>query len=328
MEFVLVVDSPKEIKELYSNYTEGYNEKELEVLIKTLKQFGGVTVYTDLKKFSEDASVLKDKIIFPMFWGKSSRTIKGHAASICEIHSLNYMGSDSYVSVIANDKFMVKRIINEFGLKTAPSVLIYDMQDENSILKKIDLLNFPVVIKPNFGGGSTGITKFNLVDTLEEARQIIKKMFQKGFSPLIVEEYIEGYEISLLFIGNSQKINFLGQTMLNVNDKEYFKHFIWSVEDKKIDFSKSTYKCANVLPKEIINKSIDLFKYFEKAEYLRIDGRFNGKDFYVLEIAPDCYLGPNSDFHTVFKKNGKTYSDFIRFLITNHLESNNNGTPQ
>lgn len=328
MDIVLVADPPKKVVDKNSNYTEGNNEIEFNEIVKTLKTFGTLQQYTDLETFSTDAHLLKDKLIFPMFWGKSSNIIKGHAPAICEINSLDYLGPNSYASIMCNDKYMIKRIIHTFDLKTAPSVLIYESMDSQMILEKLELLNFPVIVKPNYGGGSTGITKTNLVDTVKDALEKINELFQLGFSPLIVEEYIEGYEISILLIGNMNEVKFSEQMMLFNNNKNYFSHSIWSVEDKKVTITNSYYETTDLLLKTIIEKAKKLFQYFDKVEYLRVDGRLNKNGFFVLELSPDCYLGPNSDFHIAFTKKGKSYRDFISFLISNHLESNKSGIPQ
>jgi len=58
---------------------------------------------------------------------------------------------------------------------------------------------FPVVIKPNFEGGSIGIFNKNLVDCYEDAICIGKELLL-SYCPLLAEEYVEGEEISYCIV--------------------------------------------------------------------------------------------------------------------------------
>ena len=48
-----------------------------------------------------------------------------------------------------------------------------------------------------------------------------------------VEEYIEGYEISFIIIGNKNKIKYSGESKLLLDKKDYFTNEVFGLESKK-----------------------------------------------------------------------------------------------
>lgn len=330
MKTILVVDPPKNLKnaDITNHNLEGYNPKELEGIINSISAFSEIEVYSDLKKFTKNIKKFKDCIVFPMFWGKCSHITKGNVPSICEANEIDYIGPDSYTCLLCNDKYMSKKYMQEFDLKTSRSILIFPKEKDDTILRMLSLLKYPLVIKPNFGGGSTGISNKNFVKNSEEALYMIHQLFENKFGPLIIEEFVEGYEVSLLLVGNNNSINVQEETQVIVGEKSYFKDSLWALEDKKVDFLNSHYVSVKMIPEKDVMNSIKLFQSFKKVEYMRIDGRINDNGFYVLELTPDCYMGPNCDFSIALEKHGYSYNDFMKLIFDNHFSSNNKGIPQ
>lgn len=329
MKTILVVDKPKIIKkvDISNHHLEGYNFLELEKIKEAIELFSEVEIYTNLNEFSKNINKFKDCIVFPMYWGESSRVIKGHVPSICEANNIDYIGPDSYTCILCNDKYISKKYASEFGFKTPKDFLIYKEDNIQNIKFKLQLLKFPLVVKPNFGGGSTGISNKNLVNNEQEAIAIINELFKNQFSPLIIEEYIEGYEVSILLIGGKKTIIMNNETKLVVHDREYFVKSLWAMEDKKIDFLKSHYVKSHIINNQDKDRAIKLFKSFDKVEYMRIDTRINNNGLFVIELTPDCYMGPNCDFVVSLEDKGISYNDFIKMIFDNHFY-NNKGTPQ
>lgn len=329
MKTILVVDEPKIIKnaDISNHHLEGYSFLELKKIKEAIESFSDIEIYTNLNEFSKNISRFDNCTIFPMYWGKSSRVIKGHVPSICEANNIDYIGPDSYTCILCNDKYISKKYVNQFGFKTSRDFLIYQEDSIQNIKFKLQLLNYPLVIKPNFGGGSTGISNQNLVNNEQEALNIISILLKNHFNPLIIEEYIEGYEVSILLMGGKEKMVINNETKLIVDDKDYFAKSLWAMEDKKINFLSSHYVRSNLITDQDRDKAINLFKSFDKVEYMRIDARINNNGLFVIELSPDCYMGPNCDFSISLIDKGISYNDFIKMVFDNHF-SNNKGTPQ
>ncbi len=62
---------------------------------------------------------------------------------------------------------------------------------------------FPIIVKPNFGDSSFGITQRSVANTLEELLNAISEIREKfGYEkPILVEEFLTGKDLSLGLIG-------------------------------------------------------------------------------------------------------------------------------
>lgn len=59
-------------------------------------------------------------------------------------------------------------------------------------------LSFPLFVKPAKSGDSLGIDEHSLVYTIEQLEQKAKSLTQDGYDPILVEEFIEGGEYTVL----------------------------------------------------------------------------------------------------------------------------------
>lgn len=273
--------------------------------------------YTSISEFEKNIILHQNDIILPFFYGINGYNQKTILPSLCELHKLNYVGADAYTHTICNDKNLSKLYAKQFGINSANSILIQNISQLKN--KSIEYLNLPLIIKPNLGGGSVGITNKNLIYNYSDAKNIIKNILKMHKVPVLVEEYIPGYEIELILLGNNGIINFCEEVQLIIEGKEDFNKEIWGLETKKIDDSKVDFKMSNYLSKNDKNNLIKLFLSFNKIEFARIDGRiYNGK-FYLIEISPDCYLGDDCAFYFAFAQNHISHKEMFNMIIKNHL---------
>ena len=70
-------------------------------------------------------------------------------------------------------------------------------------------LGFPLFVKPVEGRGSSGITENSIVGNESELARECSKILENLRQPALIEEYIEGREISTGLIGNGSGIRIL-----------------------------------------------------------------------------------------------------------------------
>jgi D-alanine-D-alanine ligase and related ATP-grasp enzymes len=276
-------------------------------------------IFTDTHLFLQNVENYKNDIIFPMKYGYNAPDSKSIIPGICEGANLKYVGADDYAHMICNDKYTAKLFSKEFGIKTAPSILFRKPMDLLSVKNQLSLLNPPFVIKPNFGGGSTGISEHNVCLNYEEAAQLIIKLYSFHNMPILAEEYIPGEEVEMILVGSKKEVIFSEEVQLIMDNKEYFDTEIWGYETKKIDDSSIDFKMSSFIPESDIQKIHSLFMSFEKIEFMRVDGRMYKGQFHLIELSPDCYLGDDCAFYYAFAHKGYTLSQMFEFLILNSL---------
>lgn len=123
-----------------------------------------------------------------------------HVPSLLDIFNIHYSGGSPQCLAYCYDKSLVRGIAKEMDIPV-PEAFIIDPEDVTYIELQIA---FPVIVKPNFGDSSFGITQksvCNKVEELENAILFVREKF--GYNkPIIAEQYLTGKDISVGIIGN------------------------------------------------------------------------------------------------------------------------------
>ena len=132
--------------------------------------------------------------------GGEDGTIQG----LLEILKIPYTGSGVLASSIAMDKYRTKLIWNAYGIPVAKSSCLTKnayVQNEQDAIKNVinELrLKLPVIVKPNHGGSTLGLT---VVYTQDELKQAIDTAFMQD-DAVLIEEFIVGDEYTVVIDEN------------------------------------------------------------------------------------------------------------------------------
>jgi len=274
-----------------------------------------VTHYTSLAEFMDHIAEHSHSLVLSLWSGEGSRNRRALVPSICEAYGIPYVGADSYIQTICADKHLSKTLCSRYGIDTARDVIVSNTGDF-PILKT---LQYPVVVKPNFEGGSIGILSKNLVDNYNDATKLCMELLPH-FPQLLAEEYVAGEELSVCIAGSAHQIDAFEAIRVVVNGQSYFSHGIYSAEVKKAGAA-SVHReiISNRFPHEIRDKLLNLYKGLGKVELMRIDGRLTDDAFTVIELTPDCNLSLSSGMALTFQRSGYTYEQMLQRLCENAL---------
>ena len=265
---------------------EGNSSDQTIRLKNTLEQIAEVVCYENLTSFIKNIGNHTRDIVFPMFYGVAGYNAKGIVPSICEAYGVNYVGGDAYTQLLCNNKSLSKLYAKQFGICSPNGCIL--RQKANADVLRADLKNLepPLVVKPNLGGGSTGISINSIVNEYQEAIDLACVLLERINVPILIEEYISGYEVELIIVGTQKKITFCEEVQVLMNDNAYFEHELWGFEAKSIDDSIIDFAKSNYILQDERNKLINMFKSFDKIEYARFDGRIHNGHFYgsILNI--------------------------------------------
>ena len=122
-----------------------------------------------------------------------------HIPSLLEILNISYTGSGPQCLAYCYDKSLVRGIAREMGIPV-PEAFFVKPEDITFGLP----FNFPVMVKPNFGDSSFGITQRSVANSFEELVNAISEIREKfGYEkPILVEEFLTGKDLSVGIIGN------------------------------------------------------------------------------------------------------------------------------
>lgn len=225
-----------------------------------------------------------------------------HIPSMLEILGIAYTGANPQCLAHCYDKSLVRGIAREMGIPVAEGFLI--KPDDMSI--EIPDGKFPVIVKPNFGDSSFGITQDCVVSDMEHLLDAISKIRAKfGYDkPLLIEEFLEGKDLTLGIMGSIFQRE---HKILPITEEDYSElpeglPRICGYEAKWLPAS-PYYAGIKTRPAElseelkniIINHSLALFERLECRDYARFDWRLNSEgNPRLLEVNPNpgwCWDG-------------------------------------
>ncbi|MDI6860694.1 MAG: ATP-grasp domain-containing protein [Caldisericia bacterium] len=247
--------------------------------------------------------------------GKEGRQI--HVPAILDILGVPYTGSSAFVHTICLDKFITKLILSFYGISTPKFTLIKEYEI-NSFEKNFNL-SFPVIVKPVREGSAFGLTKDSIVYDIEGIKREANKIHKEFSEPAIVEEFIEGREITCGIIGNGDEIEvlpFLEIDFYSLPDgiERFFSYRV------KNEIEEVKYYCPARLLKDeeesLKEGVVKAYKVLNLRDYTRMDIRIKNGKYYILEVNSLPLLVPGySDILKMAEKAGFTYDDFILKII-------------
>jgi D-alanine-D-alanine ligase len=123
-----------------------------------------------------------------------------HVPALLEMLGINYTGGTPQCLAFCFDKSLVRGVAKEMDIPVPDAFVINP--DEASFHELT--IPFPVIVKPNFGDSSMGITQNSVCSDIRELEAAILEIRDRfGYrQPVLVEQFLTGKDISVGFIGN------------------------------------------------------------------------------------------------------------------------------
>lgn len=287
---------------------EGYTFRYLEDHGKLLSQLLALRKKTDLVFNLCDAGFRNDP------WKEL------HIPALLEVLGIPYTGAGPQCLAHCYDKSLVRGVAKELGIPVPQAFLVHT-GDFTFHLP----FPFPVIVKPNFGDSSFGITHKSVVTSMEAFVEVIANIrTQFGYDkPILVEEFLSGKDLSCGILGNPPE----DYRVLPITEEDYSAlppglPPICGFEAKWLP--QSPYgKVASVpasIPEEtksrIIDWSLVLFERLQCRDYARFDWRLdNNGNPYLLEVNPNpgwCWDGHLAKMASYA---GLSYSDMLEEIL-------------
>lgn len=289
-------------------------------------ELAGISLDNEWYKFNDDLSFLENgnwldgnifridniveylrnfDVVFPITHGNNGED--GKLQGFLDLFNIRYVGSKTTSSVVGFDKSLSKLVFNYLDIPQVPYVVIDDSFSINSV---IDILDFPMIVKPSCGGSSIGIRKVN---NKKELLKAIKNSF-KYDDKVIVEKFIACRELECAVLGNKDFIiSDLGEIKSCNEFYDYDAKYV----------QKSETVIPDDLPDYIIDKvkeyACKIFRGMNICDYSRIDffyDEYNDK-VYINEINTIPGFTKISMFPKLMEHENISYKDLISILINN-----------
>ena len=203
------------------------------------------------------------------------------------------------------------------GIKTPTHLLVQCVDDA---AKAASTLAFPLFVKPAKAGDSLGIDATSLVKNNDELVAKITALLPE-YDELLVEEYIDGREFTVLIAANATPQNtctVLQPVEFVFPEGKPFKTYALKTSELHTE---ANIAVSDQHLKERLSKAAQkIFKAFNGEGYARLDFRTNGSgDLYFLEINFTCSVfysnGYEGSADYILKLDGMGQAGFLRHII-------------
>ncbi|XP_055355477.1 D-alanine--D-alanine ligase A-like [Paramacrobiotus metropolitanus] len=120
-----------------------------------------------------------------------------------EERRIPFTGSDSRFYHDTTSKPHQKAILQKHGVNTAAFVEILPEKMEDNMAEAVNLIGFPMIIKPSVSYASLGISADSVVSTVPQLRERLTARLVH-FPQLFVERYLPGREYTVLVSGDAE----------------------------------------------------------------------------------------------------------------------------
>lgn len=242
-----------------------------------------IIVPEEIKKFDRDYDV-----VFIAMHGKGGED--GEIQRYLEGKGLKYTGSGVEASRIGMNKRKFRSLMEEKGILIA---------------RETDRV--PCVVKPANGGSSVGITVVKKQEDLERAINLAEKYDEQ----IVVEEYIDGVEISVGVLGNKDP---MALPVVEICPKNEF--FDYEAKYKE-------GRCEEIIPARLSQKTtkearelaVRVFRIVGCRGMARVDMIIKNDRIYILEINTIPGLTPQSLLPKEAEAMGISYPKLLEKII-------------
>ena len=243
-----------------------------------------------------------------------------HVPAILDMLDIPYTGSGPQCLAFCFDKSLVRGIAKEMGIPVPEAVFV---KPEDSTFEM--QFDFPVLVKPNFGDSSFGITQRSVCYDPEELTNAISAIREKfGYDkPILVEEFLTGKDLSVGIIGNPPE----SYTALPIIEEDYSAlppglpricgyEAKWLSESPYWNIHSIHAELPEVLEQNLVEWSLKLFERLECRDYARFDWRLDAQgNPKLLEVNPNpgwCWDGHLAKMAAIA---GSSYTDMLEAIL-------------
>lgn len=260
-------------------------------------------------------------VILPVVHGNNVED--GSLAGLLDSIGIPYVGSHVLGGALGQDKVVMKQVMESVNLPIVPYTWFYDseyLDNKENILKEINKIGYPVIVKPATLGSSIGIevakNEKDIESKIEDAMEYDTK--------IVVEKVIENLtEVNASVLGNYeyQKVSPLEEVMGEDEILSFADKYLGNAKSKGTA-SKGMASTSRIVParisekltKEIQDTAKQVFKALNLSGVCRVDFLIDNKEnkFYVNE--PNTCPGSLSFY--LWKEAGMKYSELLDEMVS------------
>jgi len=263
-------------------------------------------------------------IVFNMAEGLSGQNREAHVPAICEFFGIPYSGSDPFTLSLALHKGRTKQMLQFYDIPTARFALVESLA-EARVVKRAELLRYPIFAKPVQEGSSKGITERNYIRNSGELLACVAELLEVYEQSVLLEEFLPGAEFTCGVLGNGRdarvlpivgiRFDALPEGALPIYGFE--AKWIWDTPDRPLKMFECPAAVDDKLRSEIERVTLRAYHAIGCRDWCRVDVRLDAAGVpHVVELNPLPGILPNPEDNSCLPKAaaaaGMSYDELIQ----------------
>lgn len=247
-------------------------------------------------------------LVFNIAEGSGGRCREAVVPALLERAGLPYVGSGPAALALGLDKLMTKRLAIAQGLRTPRWLSI---QPSDHLPAELPV-PFPVIVKPRWEGSGIGIDEDAVATDRPSLMRRAQAVWSRWPEPLLIEEFIDGGELTVLVIGNDPPVAYPPiQRPIDVRTR---------LACHVLRGPSIGWEAPLVLTEELEAQArqaaLAVFEAVGCRDMARVDVRVDGEGrVWFLEINPLPSFDPDGTFGLLAESMGVTYAQLIGRVV-------------
>ncbi len=310
---------------------EGYSDEEVLEwktefdVLHTLRGMGHDTIPVgvgdDLGVIRRSLAEHKPHIVFNLLEEfRGVPVFDSHVVSYLVLIQQKFTGCNPRGLMLAHDKVLSKQILSYHRIPT-PRFCVFPI---GKAVRKPARLNYPLFIKSATEDASFGLSQKSIVRSEDELRDRVREIHEDAQTDALCEEFIEGRELYVGVLGNSQLKTFPIWELKFDNNAEKIpliatREAKWDPKFQK-KYGVMTYEATDLSP-AVVRKIEQIckrtYRGLFQSGYARIDLRLTDDErVYVLEANPNPNLSYGEDFAESGEAAGLDYEALLNRILS------------
>lgn len=236
-----------------------------------------------------------------------------------DLSNIPYTGAEMEGMVIGNNRNLYKHLLLSYQI---PTPLFQFIRRVGTTVDSS--LPLPLIVKLNSSGGSVGIDNKAVQESQKDCQKKVDEMISTYKSPVIVEHFIDGQEITAVVYDDGIKNQvFLAEKVFGI--KPDGKHSFTSIESYELAKSYKYVKVDEPLSSKISSLVVRAFNGLSNKDYAKFDIRIDDKTgtIYFTDCNPNTAFGPDKGlpFTEVLSLHGVSFQDVLASLLSKYAKN-------
>lgn len=285
-----------------------------------------LAVYDDVREMIDRIKTVAPDVVFNLCESFFlDRSHEPNIPALLDLMKVRYTGAGPDSLLLCKDKALTKKLLSFHHVRVAG----FRVSTKTHPLRRLARFRFPAFVKPVAEEGSDGISKASFVKNEAEAIERATFIHEKIGSDALIEEYIEGRELTVGVVGNPRPLTlppretFFGKAETD----EHAPHFA-TARAKFDDAYRRKWGIRNGAPDPLPDGVAEKLARTARLAYrilkvrglVRLDVRLSAdNDVFVIEVNPNPSLARGDDIAATAKEAGIEYEQLIQRILDNAL---------